>query len=136
MVFAGSTACANETSQDAPPPTVKSAPAKTQPSKPAKSKEQECGGQPCCGDPPQRCDKWIAEQRKKLGAIVVEQLTGADCIVFVDDKAWPEGKKLKAFQFVKPGMHTVECRATSGAPLFSRRLEVVVGKDTPLYWGP
>ncbi len=81
-------------------------------------------------------DTRTAEQRKTSGAIVVEQLAGSDCVVYVDGTAWPEGKKLKATRFVKPGMHTVECRAPSGATLFSRQLQVVVGRDTPLYWGP
>jgi hypothetical protein len=24
---------------------------------------RECGGQPCCGDPPEPCGQWLAKQR-------------------------------------------------------------------------
>ena len=71
----------------------------------------------------------------RTGAIVVEQVPGAECAVYVDGQPWPEGRTLKASKLVSPGMHAVECRAPSGV-LFSRRLEVAIGRDTPLYWGP
>lgn len=49
--------------------------------------------------------------------------------------AWPEGRRLRAFKFVLPGMHTIECRGPSGL-LPSRGLEVAIGRDTPVFWGP
>jgi hypothetical protein len=66
---------------------------------------------------------------------VVDQVPAAECTVFVDGYEWPEGRRLRAFKFVLPGMHTIECRGPSGL-LFSRRLEVVIGRDTPIFWGP
>jgi len=96
---------------------------------------RECGGEPCCGDPPQPCGAWLAAQRARAGAIVVEQVPPAECTVFVDGQEWPEGRRLRAFRFVPPGLHTIECRGRAGL-LFQRRLEVAIGRDTPLLWGP
>ncbi len=60
-------------------------------------------------------------------------------IVTVDAGAcaakWPEGRTFRAFKFVAPGTHTVECRSSSGV-LFSRTVEIELGKDTPIFWGP
>jgi hypothetical protein len=66
----------------------------------------------------------------------MEQAPPAGCTVFVDEKEWPEGSRLHASRFVPPGMHTVECRGPSGGVLFSRRLEVAIGRETPIFWGP
>jgi len=78
---------------------------------------------------------WPAKQRATAGAIVVEQVAD-ECTVFVDGQKWPEGKTLHAYRFVPPGMHTVECRGSSGNAFFSRKLEVAIGRETPLFWGP
>jgi hypothetical protein len=115
-----------------PERTAASAAATANPGSPARN---ECGGQPCCGDPPQPCGSWLAEQRAKAGAVVMEQVPPTGCTVFVDGKEWPEGSSLHASRFVPPGMHTIECRGPSGV-LFSRRLEVAIGRDTPIFWGP
>jgi len=95
----------------------------------------ECGAEPCCGDPPQPCGAWLAEQRTRNGALVIEQVPAAECTVFVDGQEWREGRTFRAFKFVAPGMHTVECRSSSGV-LFSRTVEVELGRDTPVFWGP
>ena len=95
----------------------------------------ECGAEPCCGDPPQPCGSWLAEQRTRNGALVIEQVPTAECTVFVDGDEWPEGRTFRAFKFVAPGTHTVECRSSSGV-LFSRTVEIELGKDTPIFWGP
>jgi hypothetical protein len=95
----------------------------------------ECGAEPCCGDPPQPCGSWLAEQRTRNGALVIEQVPTAECTVFLDGEPWPEGRTFRAFKFVAPGTHTVECRSSSGV-LFSRTAEVELGRDTPVYWGP
>src|SRR5262249_5726271 len=96
--------------------------------------QRECGGQPCCGDPPRPCGSGPGPQRAKTGAIVVEQVVGS-CTVFVDGKKWPEGGTLKAVRVVPAGMHTVDCRAASGATLFSRRLEVDIGRENAAVLG-
>ena len=95
----------------------------------------ECGAEPCCGDPPQPCGAWLAEQRTQNGALVVMQVPTTECAVFLDGQEWPEGRTFRAFKFVAPGTHTVECRSSSGV-LLSRTVEVELGKDTPLFWGP
>ena len=95
----------------------------------------ECGAEPCCDDPPQPCSSWLAEQRTRNGALVVMQVPTAECTVFVDGQEWSEGRTFRAFRFVAPGTHTVECRSSSGV-LFSRTVEVELGRDTPLFWGP
>lgn len=96
---------------------------------------QECAAGPCCGDPPRPCADWLDEQRKKAGAIVIEQVPSAACTVFVDGEEWPEGRTYLAWKFVSPGKHSIECRSSDGI-IFNRMLEVEIGRDTPVLWGP
>jgi hypothetical protein len=96
---------------------------------------QECAGEPCCGDPPRPCGAWLAEQRARNGAIVVMQAPTAECTVFLDGQEWPEGRTFRAFRFVAPGRHTIECRSTAGV-ISGRTVDVEPGQDTPVYWGP
>lgn len=72
---------------------------------------------------------------KKSGTIVIEQVPPGACTVFVDGEEWPEGRIRLAWKFVLPGKHSIECRSPDGV-VFERTIEVEIGRDTPIFWGP
>lgn len=66
------------------------------------------------------------------GWLEIAQVPPHGCAVFVNDRAWPAGASRAAFA---PGDYEVTCRS-DGSVLFSRKVHVVDGGVTPIYWGP
>jgi hypothetical protein len=114
---------------DFPPPNALDDPSLVVPA------PMECGGQPCCGDPPQPCGLWIERQKEKDGLVLIRQPAPEGCAVFLDGAAWLQGRQYGAFQFVPPGPHVVECRRPDGSVL-RRPVEAVVGQETGVRWTP
>src|SRR5512134_2549429 len=52
---------------------------------PTNGPTMECGGQPCCGNPPRPCGEVLAPN---AGTIVIEQLMPS-CEVLLDGRPWP-----------------------------------------------
>jgi hypothetical protein len=114
---------------DFPPPNALDDPSLVVPA------PMECGGQPCCGDPPQPCGLWIERQKEKDGLVLIRQPAPEGCAVFLDGAAWLQGRQYGAFQFVPPGPHVVECRRPDGSVL-RRPVEAKLGEETGVRWTP
>jgi hypothetical protein len=59
---------------DFPPPNALDDPSLVVPA------PMECGGQPCCGDPPQPCGLWIERQKEKDGLVLIRQPAPEGCV--------------------------------------------------------